>query len=175
MRRIPRNRQLGANAVETACDLVCELYRFGEQLAREGDPSGRFDPPASTVAVGVINGGTARNILAKQCAFDWEFRGLPHVPQNLAKAHLEAYIARVAPPNLTRYAKDAYIETMSEVEVPGLLPEPGSPAESLALKLARSQSHDQRAFRDRGRSVPGGRRADRRLRPGLDRSGPPAG
>ncbi len=129
---------LGANAVETACDLVCELYRFGEQLAREGDPSGRFDPPASTIAVGVINGGSARNILAKQCAFDWEFRSLPHVPQNLAEAHLEAYIARVARPKLTRYAKDAYIETVSEVEVPGLLPEPGSQAESLALKLARS-------------------------------------
>ena len=41
-------------------------------------------------------------------------------------------------PRLTRYAKDAYIETISEVEVPGLLPEPGSQAESLALKLARS-------------------------------------
>ncbi len=129
---------LGANAVETACDLVCELYRFGEQLARQGDPSGRFDPPASTIAVGVIHGGSARNILAKQCAFDWEFRSLPHVPQNLALAHLESYIARVALPKLTRHARDAYIETISEVEVPGLRPEPGSQAESLALKLARS-------------------------------------
>ncbi len=129
---------LGANAVETACDLVCELYRFGAALARQGDPSGRFDPPASTIEVGVIHGGSARNILAKQCAFDWEFRSLPHVPQNLALAHLESYIARVALPKLTRYAKDAYIETVSEVEVPGLRPEPGSQAESLALKLARS-------------------------------------
>ena len=129
---------LGANAIETACDLVCELYRLGDELARQGDPSGRFDPPASTISVGVIHGGTARNILAKQCAFDWEFRSLPHVPQNLAEAHLESYIARVARPKLTRYARDAYIETVSEVEVPGLLPEPGSPAESLALKLAHS-------------------------------------
>ena len=41
---------LGANAIETACDLVCELYRFGDELARRGDPSGRFDPPASTIS-----------------------------------------------------------------------------------------------------------------------------
>lgn len=129
---------LGANAVKTACDLVCELYRFGAELAAKGDPSGRFDPPASTIEVCVIQGGTARNILAKQCAFDWEFRSLPHVPQNLALAHLENYIARVALPKLSRHAKDAFIETFSEVEVPGLQPEPGSHAETLALKLAHS-------------------------------------
>ncbi len=130
--------ELGANAVETACDLVCELYRFGAELARQGDPSGRFDPPASTIEVGVIHGGTARNILAKQCAFDWEFRSLPHVPQNLALVHLENHISRTALPKLARYAKGAFIETLSEVEVPGLSPEPGSPAETLALKLAHS-------------------------------------
>ncbi len=129
---------LGANAVETACDLVAELYRFAAELALQGDPSGRFDPPASTIEVGVIYGGTARNILAKQCAFDWEFRSLPHVPQNLALAHLEQYIARVAQPKLRRNAKDAFIETLSEIEVPGLSPEPGSPAEALAMKLAHS-------------------------------------
>ncbi len=129
---------LGANAVETACDLVTELYRFAAQLALQGDASGRFDPPASTIEVGVIHGGTARNILAKQCAFDWEFRSLPHAPQNLALAHLEQYIARVALPKLRRNAKDAFIETLSEIEVPGLRPEPGSPAETLALKLAHS-------------------------------------
>jgi acetylornithine deacetylase len=41
-------------------------------------------------------------------------------------------------PKLTRYAKDAFIETITEVEVPGLTPESGSTAETLALKLAQS-------------------------------------
>ncbi|WP_395666098.1 acetylornithine deacetylase [Methylocella sp.] len=129
---------LGANAVEAACDLVCELYRFNEALGRRGDPAGRFDPPCSTIEVGVIHGGTARNILAKQCAFDWEFRSLPDVPQRLALDHLEEYIARVALPRLRRNAEDASIETWAEVEVPGLAAEPGSAAETLALKLAQS-------------------------------------
>jgi acetylornithine deacetylase len=129
---------LGANAIESACDLVSELYRFAEELAAEGDPSGRFDPPASTIQVGTIHGGTARNILAKQCAFHWEFRSLPGVPQNLALMHFESYATRVVTPKLTRYAKSAFIETFTEVEVPGLMPEPGSSAETLALKLAQS-------------------------------------
>jgi acetylornithine deacetylase len=129
---------LGASAVEAACDLVTELYRFAEDLSAEGDPSGRFDPPCSTIHVGTIEGGTARNIMAKQCVFHWEFRSLPGVPQNLALKHLEDYAARIVTPKLTRFAKHARIETVTEVEVPGLKPETGSIAESLALRLAQS-------------------------------------
>ncbi|MGC2224907.1 MAG: acetylornithine deacetylase [Methylocella sp.] len=129
---------LGASAVEAACDLVTELYRFGGELAARGDPSGRFDPPASTVHVGTIQGGTARNILAKLCAFRWEFRALPGVEQNLALRRLQEYAALVATPKLTHHAKDAFIETLTEVEVPGLKPESGSIAATLALRLAQS-------------------------------------
>ncbi|HEY5226396.1 MAG TPA: acetylornithine deacetylase [Methylovirgula sp.] len=128
---------LGANAVAIACELVAELYRFGEDLKAAGDPSGRFDPPYSTVHVGIIHGGTARNILAKRCAFHWEFRGLPNVPQDLARAHLQAYADAVATPKLTRHADDAWIEIITETEVPGLAADAGSSAETLALKLAQ--------------------------------------
>jgi acetylornithine deacetylase len=129
---------LGASAVEAACDLVTALYRFADELAAEGDPSGRFDPPSSTIHVGTIHGGTARNIMAKLCVFHWEFRALPGVAQNLALRHLEAYAAHSVIPKLTRTAKDAFIETVTEAEVPGLKPESGSTAETLALKLAQS-------------------------------------
>jgi acetylornithine deacetylase len=129
---------LGASAVEAACDLVSELYRFAERLKEKADPSGRFDPPFSTIHVGTIHGGTARNILAKQCTFHWEFRGLPGVSPSLALSHLQDYIDRIVTPKLTRYAKDAYIETITEVEVPGLIAENGSSAETLALKLSQS-------------------------------------
>lgn len=129
---------LGASAIEAACDLVTELYRFADELVTEGDPSGRFDPPYSSVHVGTIKGGTARNIMAKLCTFHWEFRSLPGVPQTRALERLEDYAARAVTPRLTRFAKDAYIETVTEVLVPGLLPETGSSAETLALKLAQS-------------------------------------
>ncbi|TAL81337.1 MAG: acetylornithine deacetylase [Beijerinckiaceae bacterium] len=128
---------LGANAVSTACELVAELYRFGEELKAAGDPSGRFDPPYSTVHVGIIHGGTARNILARRCAFHWEFRGLPDVSQDLARAHLQAYADAIATPKLARYADDAWIEIITETEVPGLRADAGSSAETLALKLAQ--------------------------------------
>ena len=68
---------LGASAVMAAAELICELNRIADDMMARGDPTGRFDPPYTTVHVGTVAGGTARNILAKLCRFHWEFRGVP--------------------------------------------------------------------------------------------------
>ncbi len=129
---------LGANAIEAACAMVSELYRLADELDALADPAGRFDPPSSTISVGTIHGGTARNILARECAFHWEFRGLPGVPPTWALGKLEEFQTSTVLARLQRYAPNARIVTTTEVEVPWLAPDPGSPAESLALKLTRS-------------------------------------
>ena len=131
---------LGAHAISAAADLVSELSRFQDKLEEIGDPSGRFDPPYATVHVGKIQGGTARNILAKECTFLWEFRGLPGMATDFALEHLQDYANRVALPKLRRFTMNASIETEVEVDIPGLLAEPGSIAETLALKLSQSNN-----------------------------------
>jgi len=125
---------LGANAIEAACEIVSEIYRLARTY-EVGELNPRFDPPYSTLHVGTINGGTARNILARQCAFHWEFRGLPGASTMEAYRRVEDYVEKVALPRLTRYVKGPTIETIVEVDIPGLLAKPGSPAEGLALKL----------------------------------------
>lgn len=129
---------LGANAIEGAAMLIKDLYDFARECASAPEPAPRFDPPFSTLSVGVIEGGAARNILAKECRFHWEFRPLPGAPIDLARRRLDACASHVVLPHLRRYTPTARIETLTEVEVPGLAPEPGSDAETLALKLARS-------------------------------------
>ena len=129
---------LGANAVATAGELVHALTGVADAYEAMGDPSGRFDPGYSTVSVGTIAGGTARNILAKECRFHWEFRGLPGMAPDDAFRRFQRYVDTVALPRLTRFTKTARIETETEVEVPGLAAEPGSAAETLALRLTQS-------------------------------------
>ena len=140
------NPMLGASAVEGACALVTELYALQAELEREGDPSGRFAPPYSTVHVGTIEGGNARNILARMCRFSWEFRGLPGADPKRAIKHLDAFAARVALPRLTRFTDRAGIETVSDVEVPGLAADPGSAAETLAKTLTRTNGVGTASF-----------------------------
>jgi acetylornithine deacetylase len=127
---------LGASAVMTAAELIAELNRIGDDMMERGDSSGRFDPPYTTVHVGTISGGTARNILSKTCTFHWEFRGLPGLDPQEIPDRLARFADEVALPRLNRFGPFGRIETALEVFVPGLAPEPGSEAEKLALRLA---------------------------------------
>jgi acetylornithine deacetylase len=127
---------LGANAVGAAAELVCELNRIGDDMIERGDPSGRFDPPHVTVHVGTIAGGTARNILAKECRLHWEFRGIPGLDPEEIPARFDRFAQDVALKRLNRYGPFGRIETTMDVSVPGLVPEPGSAAERLALRFA---------------------------------------
>lgn len=127
---------LGANAVAAACDLVAGLNRIADLMIERGDPSGRFDPASTTVHVGTIQGGTARNILAKECRFLWEYRGLPDLDPAEIPRLFAAEVERVTRERLNRYGAFGRIETLEEVDIPGLAPEPGSAAERLCLRLA---------------------------------------
>ncbi|SDR36360.1 acetylornithine deacetylase [Rhizobiales bacterium GAS113] len=128
--------ELGASAITGAVMLMAELDRIGQEMIARGDPTGRFDPPYSSVHIGVLHGGTARNIMAKLCSFHWEFRGLPGLDPDEIPARIERYAREVVVPRLTAHGKAASAETLCEVSVPGLAPDPGSAAETLALRLA---------------------------------------
>jgi len=128
--------ELGANAVMAAAELIAGLNRIADDMATRGDPSGRFDPPHTTVHVGTIQGGTARNILPKTCSFAWEFRGIPSLDPAEIPARFAALSAEVERTRLNRFGAAGRIETRLEVSVPGLAPDPGSEAERLALRLA---------------------------------------
>ena len=49
---------LGASAVMTAAELIGELNRIADEMMDRGDPSGRFDPPYTTVHVGTSQAAT---------------------------------------------------------------------------------------------------------------------
>jgi len=131
---------LGANAISAAAEIVTEIDRLGREREAEPGPDARFDPPYSTYHVGAIHGGTARNIFARECAIEWEFRGLPGASAAQALAPVERFIEEAALPRLRRYRPEPTIETTMDVDVPGLAAEPGSAAATLALRLADARA-----------------------------------
>ncbi|MBL8895182.1 MAG: acetylornithine deacetylase [Rhizobiales bacterium] len=128
---------LGVNAIMTAAELITELSRARQDLIKRGDRSGRFDPPYTTVHVGVIEGGTAKNIIPRHCSFTWETRLLPDDDPREVPDRFEA-ASRVLEPEMKRVSPDAGIKTTFVNSVPGLAPEEDSPAERLALHLAEA-------------------------------------
>lgn len=132
--------QLGANAIIAAAEIIGELARIADELRAAGDPSGRFDPPWTTLGVGLIQGGQAANIVPRDCRFFWEFRPLPDFSLPEAMARLEAFTESSVLPRMRQAAPDAAVIFEPRSRVPALHPEPGSIAETLAKKLARTNS-----------------------------------
>jgi acetylornithine deacetylase len=66
---------LGASAIMRAARLVTRIETVAEELKR--DTHEAFDPPHTTVNVGLIAGGTAKNIIAGECRFTLEWRPVP--------------------------------------------------------------------------------------------------
>lgn len=80
---------LGASAIFRAARLVTRLELIaGDNLKEQLHPA--FDPPFTTLNIGLIRGGTAKNVLAGECRFTLEWRPIPTQPSshvvNLVKA-----------------------------------------------------------------------------------------
>ncbi|MDT5159124.1 MAG: acetylornithine deacetylase [Acidobacteriota bacterium] len=66
---------LGVSAITRAARLVTRIEQIAEALKREAHEA--FDPPHTTINVGLISGGTAKNIIAGVCRFTLEWRPVP--------------------------------------------------------------------------------------------------
>jgi acetylornithine deacetylase len=85
---------IGASAIHAAGRLLGEVDRIQEEL--RADRSDLFAPPWTTLNVGLIRGGKARNILAGDCTFSLEWRPIPGQDPERALALFDAAVRRVA-------------------------------------------------------------------------------
>ena len=129
--------QKGVNAIVHSARLIAELVRIGEAF---GDmaPNKRFDPPHSTLSVNVIDGGTATNIIPSECVLKWEMRLLPGCDAEPVVEGFRQFARNQVLPKMQAVWADAGIETEVLGQVPCLIPEDGSDAETLALALTES-------------------------------------
>jgi acetylornithine deacetylase len=65
----------GRSAIYDAARAALALERLARELEQDRDPS--FDPPFTTLNLGTINGGTAKNIVPGECRLLVEWRPIP--------------------------------------------------------------------------------------------------
>lgn len=128
----------GVNAIEAAIRLGGELMRLQERAKSEAGEAGkRFDPPWTTITIGRMKGGTARNIVPEHCRLEWSCRLIPGDDARRYVALLEDFAAAELLPAMRAVAPVADIRHEIVNNVPALMPQDGSPAEELVLALAR--------------------------------------
>ncbi|MFZ5608057.1 MAG: acetylornithine deacetylase [Pseudomonadota bacterium] len=138
--------QTGASAVMAAGRLIAHLDDIAEELKASADPASPFEPGHSTLSVNLVNGGTAINILAQDCSFEWDLRMLPGADRHALVARFARYAEDEVLPLLRRTAPQAAIETHELVNVPPLTPQPGGAAEALIWRLTGANRSTVAAF-----------------------------
>jgi acetylornithine deacetylase len=136
----------GVNAVEIAAELVARLRQMARRMQDEGPFDRAFDPPFTTVHTGMIQGGTALNIVPKDCTFETEIRNLPtHDPEPLL-AELKQYAEEVLLPEMRKVSKDAGISWEALPGYPGLVGEKEADVVRLAQALSDSEEAGRVSF-----------------------------
>lgn len=127
--------ELGVGSIFIAADLIQELKRIEARIQRDY-PAPRFAPPFPTITVSFIEGGIAHNIIPPRCTFDWGVRLTPGFDAHEPARALQAYAERELLPAMRRVNPQSSITTTLLGLLPAFASGEGSPATSLALKLA---------------------------------------
>lgn len=126
----------GANTIVAGAMLVAEIERLAAQFRDRADAASPFDPPFTTLHVGVFKGGVARNIVPLDTMVNWEIRALPGLDMQAVVDSLCAHVDRVILPYLTATAPESAITHERQFWLNGLAPEKASFAEALALRCS---------------------------------------
>jgi acetylornithine deacetylase len=136
----------GVNAIAAAAEIIGEIGRIAAERRAAAGPDSRFDPPYTSFNIGRIEGGSAVNIIARDCVFEWEFRAIPGDDDAALRERVDKFVEADLLPRLRAVHPDAAVETESAALVPPLVPDPASPAEALARGLTHANETTTIAF-----------------------------
>lgn len=125
----------GVNAVEAAAEIIAYLKGMARRFRDRGPFDPLFDVSHTTVHTGVIHGGTALNIVPKECSFDFEFRHLPGDRPEALFEEVKQFAEREVLPEMRRIDPNSGFDWEVLSLMPGLDVTADSDTARLALGL----------------------------------------
>ncbi|MCZ6471179.1 MAG: acetylornithine deacetylase [Gammaproteobacteria bacterium] len=124
----------GVNAVEYAAELVSFIRKMNSQVRQREMLDQGYSVPHSTFHVGNISGGTALNIVPKQCQFEFEIRNLPQDRLDLLIDEIKHYANEVLLTDMQSRFEQSDIQFSPISNYPGLCTD----AKSNVIEYTRS-------------------------------------
>jgi len=136
----------GVNAVEYATRFINKLLELRGELKKREPKNSVFTPPYTTLGIGRIKGGLARNVIADQCVVDWELR--PVVPEDGVYINkiMDTYVKDVLLPEMRKVYPKADIKKEIIGEIIGFNKEENSEAINLVCNLTGDNSREVVSF-----------------------------
>ena len=136
----------GVNAVEAAARVIARLSDMAARKAADGPFDADFDVAHTTVHCGTVQGGTALNIVPKDCHFDFEFRNLPEEDPRLLLQEVQDYAHKELEPAMQAVAAGTGFSWEPLSAFPGLDTPEDAEVVQLAKALAGSNDCGKVAF-----------------------------
>ena len=92
----------GVNAVEYATKYVNKLLELREILKKKFPKNSIFNPPYTTLQIGGIQGGIARNVIADKCKVDWELRPVIKEDGIFVNTEMDKFVKEKLLPEMTK-------------------------------------------------------------------------
>ncbi len=136
----------GVNAIAYAAELISYMTSMADRFATEGPFDDAYDVTHTTVHTGVIEGGTALNIVPKECLVRFEFRNLAeHDPDSIID-EIETYARSVLEPRMQAVQQNTGIDIVEVTDAPGLNIAPDEEVVTFVKSLAGRNDHIKVAF-----------------------------
>jgi acetylornithine deacetylase len=136
----------GVNAVEHAADLIAEVRRRANRLAKEGARDELYDVAHTTLLTSVAQGGTALNIVPDECVLEFEARGLGMFESKEVTDAIVAWAKAEIEPQMRGRDSSCGIDFEEILDYPALKMKPDHPLVSLAKQLSGRNSHGKVSF-----------------------------
>lgn len=136
----------GVNAIEYAAELIAHLKSMARRIADNGPRDELYDVTHTTVHTGTISGGTALNIVPKDCHFDFEFRYIGDDDPDAIEAEIREFATQSLVPNMRKINRDTGIDIECYNDMPGLHLNADEEVVTFVKALAGKNDHSKVAF-----------------------------
>ena len=138
--------RLGVNSIMASARIVSFLESLQRDLMNNPYSNSAFDPPYTTVDLGLIQGGTATNIIPEYTTINWGFRLHPADDSDELQKRVTDFIDNEVIPGLKEYSESAGVSTTTSYSIHSLVPDESSPAEQLIRHLTGLNSSSVVSF-----------------------------
>jgi len=138
--------QKGVNTIEYAARYINKLLEIRETLKTRTPKDSVFDPPYTTLQIGGINGGIARNVIADKCHVDWELRPVVKDDGVWVNLEIDKFANEILLPEMKKIHPESSIKKEIIGEIIGFNRDEKSEACELVSSLTGDNSREVVSF-----------------------------
>ena len=136
----------GVNAVEYGAKFINKLLELRKTLKSKAPKDSVFEPPYTTLQIGGISGGIARNVIADKCRVDWELRPVIKEDGIFVNSEIDKFINEELLPEMKKIYPKSSIKKEIIGEIIGFEREQKSDACDLISNITGDNSRDVVSF-----------------------------